>query len=74
LGLANVFMIARRPVPNVAGQEVVYFSSKTLTNWTFLAEMTFTQNSNSVKMCLKTEATPYAQSCKSALEALLQQV
>jgi len=74
LALANIFMIARRPVPNAVGQEVVYFSSKTVTNWTFLAELTFTQSSNSVKLCLKTEATPYAGVAKVAFESLLQQV
>ena len=73
-GLANVFMIARRPVPGASGQEVVYFSCKTVTNWTFLAELTFTQYVSSVKLCVKTEATPYSHCAKDALTRLLQQV
>jgi len=59
-------------VPNSPGQEVVYFSCKTLTNWTFLAELTF--GGGGVKLCLKTEAVPYGQCANNSFETLLNQV
>jgi len=67
----NVFFIARRPVPNAEGQEVVYFSMRTLTGMEFLAELTFKQGVNACKVCLKTENTAYAPLAKTALESLL---
>eukprot|EP00934_Nitzschia_sp_Nitz4_P004343 Nitzschia sp. Nitz4//scaffold16_size188269//138826//141568//NITZ4_001810-RA/size188269-augustus-gene-0.97-mRNA-1//-1//CDS//3329538574//4333//frame0 len=67
----NVFFIARRPVPNAEGQEVVYFSMRTLTNMEFLAELTFKQGVNACKICLKTENTSYGTLAKQALESLL---
>jgi len=67
----NVFFIARRPVPNAEGQEVVYFSMKTATGMEFLAELTFKAGVNACKICLKTEATGYGALAKLALENLL---
>jgi len=68
---SNVFFIARRPVPNAEGQEVVYFSMRTVTNMEFLAELTFKQGVNACKICLKTENSAYGALAKQALEALL---
>jgi len=68
---SNVFFIARRPVPNAEGQEVVYFSMRTVTNMEFLAELTFKQGVNACKICLKTENSAYGSLAKQALEALL---
>jgi AP-1 complex subunit beta-1 len=68
---SNVFFIARRPVPNAEGQEVVYFSMRTLTGMEFLAELTFKQGVNACKVCLKTESAPYGQLAKAAIEYLL---
>ena len=67
----HVFFIARRPVPNAEGQEVVYFSMRTMTNVDFLAELTFKQGVNACKICLKTENSPYGALAKQALESLL---
>jgi len=67
----NVFFIARRPVPNAEGQEVVYFSMRTVTNMEFLAELTFKQGVNACKICLKTENAAYGPLAKQALESLL---
>ena len=67
----NVFFIARRPVPNAEGQEVVYFSMRTMTNMDFLAELTFKQGVNACKVCLKTESAAYGVMAKTALENLL---
>jgi len=68
----NIFFIARRPVPTAADQEVVYFSMKTTrTGMQFLAELTFKQNVNACKLCLKTESIAYGMVAKVALENLL---
>jgi AP-1 complex subunit beta-1 len=67
----NVFFIARRPVPNAEGQEVVYFSMRTLTGMDFLAELTFKKGVNACKVCLKTENSSYGLLAKTALESLL---
>mmetsp|Transcript_15965 Transcript_15965/g.45910 ORF Transcript_15965/g.45910 Transcript_15965/m.45910 type:complete len:938 (-) Transcript_15965:128-2941(-) len=67
----NVFFIARRPVPNSEGQEVVYFSMRTVTGMEFLAELTFKQGVNACKICLKTESSAYGVLAKVALENLL---
>jgi AP-1 complex subunit beta-1 len=67
----NVFFIARRPVPNAEGQEVVYFSMRTQTSMEFLAELTFKAGVNACKICLKTENSAYGALAKTALEALL---
>lgn len=67
----NVFLIAQRPVPNTVGQEVVYFSMKTITGMTFLAELTFKEGVNACKVCLKTESIAYGVLAKVALENLL---
>jgi len=67
----NVFFIARRPVPGAEGQEVVYFSMRTVTGMEFLAELTFKQGINACKVCLKTEETSYGLLAKQALESLL---
>eukprot|EP00957_Ditylum_brightwellii_P023232 1753320-Ditylum_brightwellii.AAC.1 len=68
---SNVFFIARRPVPNAEGQEVVYFSMKTVTGMEFLAELTFKQGVSACKVCLKTESASYGVLAKLALENLL---
>jgi AP-1 complex subunit beta-1 len=67
----NVFFIARRPVPNAEGQEVVYFSMRTGSGMEFLAELTFKQGINACKVCLKTENAAYGLLAKKALEDLL---
>lgn len=67
----NVFFIARRPVPNAEGQEVVYFSMRTPTAMEFLAELTFKQGLNACKVCIKTENIAYGPMVKTALESLL---
>jgi AP-1 complex subunit beta-1 len=67
----NIFFIARRPVPNAEGQEVVYFSMRTLTGLEFLAELTFKQGVNACKVCLKTENSSYGLLAKAAIERLL---
>lgn len=67
----NIFFIARRPVPNVEGQEVVYFSMKTVTDVAFLAELTFKKGVNACKVCLKTENSSYGLLAKQSLENLL---
>ena len=68
----NIFFIARRPVPNAEGQEVVYFSMKTMgTGMTFLAELTFKAGVNACKICVKTESSSYGILAKIALENIL---
>jgi AP-1 complex subunit beta-1 len=67
----NIFFIARRPVPNAEGQEVVYFSMKTMAGMVFLAELTFKQGVNACKICLKTESGSYGLLAKKSLEDLL---
>lgn len=67
----NIFFIARRPVPNAEGQEVVYFSMRTVTGLEFLAELTFKQGLTACKVCLKTESPSYGLLAKAALERLL---
>ena len=68
---SNVFFIARRPVPSAEGQEVVYFSARTMSSMDFLAELTFKQGVNACKICLKTESAAYGLLAKAALENLL---
>lgn len=67
----NIFFIARRPVPNAEGQEVVYFSMRTVSGMDFMAELTFKQGVNACKVCLKTENSAYGGLAKAALESLL---
>lgn len=67
----NIFLIARRPVPNAEGQEVAYFSMKTTTGMIFMAELTFKQGVNAAKVCLKTENIADGAQAKVALETLL---
>lgn len=67
----NIFFIARRPVPNAEGQEVVYFSMRTFTGMEFLAELTFKQGVNACKVCLKTENSAYGLLAKTAIESIL---
>ena len=67
----NIFFIARRPVPNAEGQEVVYFSMRTVTGMEFLAELTFKTGINACKICLKTESVGYGVLAKMALESIL---
>ena len=67
----NVYFIARRPVPNAEGQEVVYFSMRTFTGMEFLAELTFKRGVNACKVCLKTENASYGLLAKQAIESLL---
>ena len=67
----NVFFIARRPVPNAEGQEVVYFSMKMTTGQAFLLECTFKAGVNACKICVKTEAASYGMLAKTAMENLL---
>ena len=69
--MSNVFFIARRPVPNAEGQEVVYFSMRTVTGMDFLAELTFKAGVTACKICLKTESASYGLLAKTALENLL---
>jgi AP-1 complex subunit beta-1 len=69
----NVFFIARRPVPNAEGQEVVYFSMRTVSGMDFLAELTFKQGVNACKVCLKTENAGYGLMAKTALEKMLRE-
>mmetsp|Transcript_1098 Transcript_1098/g.2746 ORF Transcript_1098/g.2746 Transcript_1098/m.2746 type:complete len:912 (+) Transcript_1098:43-2778(+) len=67
----NIFFIARRPVPNAEGQEVIYFFMRTVTQMEFLAELTFKQGVTACKICLKTENAPYGLMAKQAIEYLL---
>ena len=67
----NIFFIARRPVPNAEGQEVVYFSMRTYTGMEFLAELTFKQGVSACKVCLKTENSAYGLLAKTAIESIL---
>ena len=67
----NAFFIARRPVPQAEGQEVVYFSMRTVTQMEFLAELTFKQGVNACKICLKTENAGYGHLAKAAIESML---
>ena len=69
----NIFFIARRPVPNTDGQEVVYFSMRTITGMDFLAELTFKQGVNACKVCLKTEHAAYGLLAKTSIESLLRE-
>jgi len=67
----NVFFIARRPVPNAEGQEVVYFSMRTMSGMDFLAELTFKKGVTACKVCLKTENAAYGSLAKTAIESML---
>ena len=67
----NIFSIARRPVPNAEGQEVVYFSMRTKTDMNFMAELTFKQGVNACKLCVKTENHAFGVAAKGAIENLL---
>lgn len=67
----NVFFIARRPVPNAEGQEVVYFSMKTVNGMEFLLECTFKAGVNACKICIKTQNASYGLLAKAAIESLL---
>ena len=68
-GSYNIFFIARRSA--MEGQEVVYFSMKTMTGMEFLAELTFKQGVNACKICVKTQNAAYGAIAKSSLENLL---
>jgi len=68
LAAHNIFFVARRPVPNAPGQEVAYFSCKTLSGLAFLCEVTFKQGLNAVKLCVKSENMSYMGLAKEAIE------
>ncbi len=65
----NIFFIARRSA--MEGQEVVYFSMKTMTGIDFLAELTFKKGVNACKICVKTENSAYGAIAKNSIENLL---
>ncbi len=65
----NIFFIARRNA--MEGQEVVYFSMKTMTGLEFLAELTFKKGVNACKICVKTENPAYGVIVKNSIENLL---
>jgi AP-1 complex subunit beta-1 len=67
----NIFFIARRPVPNAEGQEVIYFFMRTVTQMEFLAELTFKQGVTACKICLKTDKISYGLLAKQAIELVL---
>ena len=67
----NIVFIARRPVPNAEGQEVIYFFMRTVTSIEFLAELTFKQGVTACKICLKTENISYGLLAKQAIEDVL---
>jgi AP-1 complex subunit beta-1 len=67
----RIFLIARRPVPNAEGQEVAYFSMRTLTGMVFMAELTFKKGVNAAKVCIKTENIAFGVLAKLAVENLL---
>jgi len=67
----NIFFIARRPVPNAEGQEVAYFSMRTVSDMDFMAELTFKQGINACKVCLKTESIAFGMLAKVAIENVL---
>ena len=69
LQAARIHLIARRsPQP---GQDVVYFSAKTVTNAVFLAEITLQQGQPSAKLCTKTVSADLAVLFENAVEAVL---
>jgi len=65
----NIFFIARRQA--MEGQEVVYFSMKTMGGMEFLAELTFKAGVNACKVCVKTESSSYGVHAKNAIENIL---
>ncbi|VEU38928.1 unnamed protein product [Pseudo-nitzschia multistriata] len=67
----KMFFVARRPVPNAEGQEVVYFFSRTVAQMDFLVELTFKQGVTACKICLKTESSSYGLLAKQAVESML---
>ena len=67
----NIFFIARRPVPNAEGQEVIYFFMRSVTQKEFFAELTFKKGVTACKICLKTEDTAYGPLAKKAIEDIL---
>lgn len=67
--LYNIFFIARRQA--MEGQEVVYFSMKTVSGMQFLAELTFKKGLNACKICVKSESSSYEHLTKNAIESLL---
>jgi len=67
--LYNIFFIAGRSA--MEGQEVVYYSMKTMTGMEFLAELTFKKGVDACKICVKTENSAYGAIAKSSLENLL---
>ncbi|KAJ8611669.1 hypothetical protein CTAYLR_007894 [Chrysophaeum taylorii] len=69
----HAFHVARRSVPNAEGQEVVYFSIKTIgpDHYHFLVELTFKAGFNACKICVKTTAQPFAHLAKAAIENIL---
>ncbi len=67
----NISFIARRPVPNAEGQEVIYFFMRSVTQKEFLAELTFKKGVTACKICLKTEDIAYGPLAKKAIEDIL---
>ena len=67
----NIFFIARRPVPNTEGQEVIYFFMRSVTQMEFLTELTFKQGVTACKICLKTDNIAYGALAKQAIESVL---
>ena len=67
----NIFFIARRPVPNTEGQEVIYFFMRTVSQLEFLAELTFKKGVTACKICLKTDSASYGLLAKQAIESIL---
>lgn len=67
----NIFFIARRPVPNAEGQEVIYFFMRSISEKEFFAELTFKKGVTACKICLKTEDIAYGPLAKKAIEDIL---
>ena len=69
LQMYNIFFIARRAA--MEGQEVAYFSMKTITGLEFLAELTFKNGVNACKICVKTESFELCAIAKDSIVNLL---
>lgn len=67
----NINFIARRPVPNAEGQEVIYFFMRSVQQKEFFAELTFKKGVTACKICLKSEEIAYGPLAKKAIEDIL---
>jgi hypothetical protein len=71
LAAKDIGFVAQREVPGQEGQIVVYFSTKTVTNVSFLIELKFRAGYNACKVTIKSTSKGMSEICKASVVKLI---